>query len=719
MQLYLNHRVLSFNWNKTTTLLRFGSNFNYMHGILYEIWWHTGLINISELNFLISDPFSCGCSSYCTTSPIVKCLPLYTSGFNSNGIACNSSCTTNNQSCHIDSTCISMTNPSCENNLYSKESNSCILHCPSNSCNCTNKPFSCSCKSGFKLVPGSSYACIPNTWPDYNVVDFKYTIKCSEGYTPGCNGDCCVCDTGYIPIKDNPLKCGFDTLRCREYTEGDTLFTCTSCETGYTLGCDGKCCECDEGYINVVDRLIQQVSNNPTICIPPVHNCEYYQLYDNQYACAVCTKGYALDRYNGCNLCDEGYEETSSNPFICKELISNCDAYSYTSDSRKCERCNEGFKLSESGVCDQCNDEYVPVIRGTLRCYESIPRCIEYYIAEDSFRCSICEMEYNIDNNGRCDECSIDNTKVQEIPLVCGKMIDYCKEYTLKQDEIYCKECESDLILKNQTKCGCRSGLYFDQSLCRDCPQGCSECILSDLSLECTTCESGYQLQTKNSKQLCYEAKDQNEKLDNTETTDEYSSYSFFISRSHIIIQTVIAVTSVLSILSLNFNTLFQLLGTTQILSYILLYNLSLPHNINAVLKGITFFEVIPNIFKYFASNFDDLGNKRFERMDYYNEVFLLNSGKTLTIFIITALFYIILKIIHHIAAKNSSIETFRRLSSRVIYELEWSFFIGFIIEVTLEITTTSLISIKYASFDNWYRIMSLVVSIICLVIYI
>jgi hypothetical protein len=49
IQHYLSYTVLNFHWNRTYKLLRFGSAFNFMHGILYEVWWHTGLSNISEL----------------------------------------------------------------------------------------------------------------------------------------------------------------------------------------------------------------------------------------------------------------------------------------------------------------------------------------------------------------------------------------------------------------------------------------------------------------------------------------------------------------------------------------------------------------------------------------------------------------------------------------------------------------------------------------------
>jgi hypothetical protein len=124
-----------------------------------------------------------------------------------------------------------------------------------------------------------------------------------------------------------------------------------------------------------IDNVYILVGNNPTICIPQVPNCEYYQINDNQYTCTGCRKGGALVGDGSCDLCDEGYEGTSSNLLICEVVISNCEVYSYTSNSRKCERCSEGFKLSGLGLCDERYDGYVPVIRDTLRCYESIPHC--------------------------------------------------------------------------------------------------------------------------------------------------------------------------------------------------------------------------------------------------------------------------------------------------------------------------------------------------------
>jgi hypothetical protein len=716
MQQLLDCTLTDFNWNNSSTTLMLSSESNYIYGILYEILWHTRLSNISELNYLYSNPSSCNCSSYCTTSPIIKCLPSYDPSFNSWGSACSNECTSKSLSCHTDNSCITMTMPNCLYNLYSRESKNCIFHCSDNSCICTLKPFVCSCISGYTLVPGSKYACIPNTWSDYNLVDFKYTIKCSEGYTPGCNGNCCVCAIGYKAIQTDPLKCGFDTLRCKEYSEGDTLFTCAACETGYIVGCDGKCCICDQEYVKVNDDPLEcaseisncekysknngywicelcnegyKLGNNQIICLPDLQNlanCKYYHKNEDQYVCVECIKGYALDSYGICNLCAEGYEGTYSNPLLCELVVSNCEVYYIISNPRRCDKCSEGYKLSESGLCDDCYEGYVAVIRDTLRCYQSIPHCLEYDISNDTLKCSNCEMEYKADRSGGCGECTIGNTVVQEMPLLCAKIVDYCEEYNIINDEVKCFKCNSNFVLKSERKCECTSGFYISEGSCIECPKWCSECISFNIAPHCTSCAPGYKLQTNSSIPLCYESNNQNESEDSIEISDEYpsalDSSSIFIVKSNIISQSVIIATLIISIVSFNFNTMFQLLGTTQMLSYILLYNLSLRNNINTILKGMNFFEIIPNIFKYFATHIDNLGIERFERMEYNNEVFLINSGKTLTIFIIAFIIYLSLKIARHITTKNISQESLGRFLTRILSELEWGFFIGLFIEV-------------------------------------
>jgi hypothetical protein len=117
---------------------------------------------------------------------------------------------------------------------------------------------------------------------------------CIEGYSLNISGKNCICDTaaGFKQFSDSPIKCGNNVLRCANYIEGDTQFTCSSCIEGYTYDILGKSCICAEGYVKVV--------NNPIECTIIIDNCITFFKLEGKWICEVCSTGYKVDIYGKC-----------------------------------------------------------------------------------------------------------------------------------------------------------------------------------------------------------------------------------------------------------------------------------------------------------------------------------------------------------------------------------------------------------------------------------
>ena len=296
--------------------------------------------------------------------------------------------------------------------------------------------------------------------------------KCEEGYFPDENGGCSLtknCDISYqgecLKCKENFILIGIDLKICKSLNSEDLK----NCDIINTV--KGKCDSCKEGYfLNIGDKK----------CIS-TENCQYSSFG----VCEKCASNYYLDKKKGrcieqkdnflnciqsvdginCDICEDDYYFDDEG-----KCISNnyCLKESYI---RKCEKCNDGYFLTENG--NSCTKE--------RNCY------------------------YGDKNMGICKECKT------------GYYIDYkdgkCKSNEEENDFKYCKiadgECMSCIYrtyLGKDNKCSLtKNCLESEKGICRQCLDDYHLCLDS----KCTNIDKCIFIDdTTNYYDICIECED-------------------------------------------------------------------------------------------------------------------------------------------------------------------------------------------------------------------
>jgi hypothetical protein len=502
--------------------------------LVYEIWWHSNMNSIADLEAIMK-------SSTFYISPHSLNLPTFSYTYNSSNQLCPVSCTTVYLSCNANLKCIGDSESSCYFNFLQSTTNQCILNCPNNSCTCTaTNNFNCSCKVGYKKITDSPIACIDLHCEIYNKNGYTYTCtKCEEGYILNTDNTCkcdsgyiqkqsnplkcawdtfrcieyiegtsiytcskcqegykidslgrnCICDSGYKIFKDNPMKCGYEVLRCDNYIEGDSLFTCIGCIEGYSIDIIGKSCICAVGYVKVAD--------NPIECTLEMLNCIHYVKRDDIWICEICSLGYRVDPYYKCLDCDVGYSVVSNNPFTCATEIYACAVYSLYNYSWICDQCAIGYRLGCEGKCCECDIKvgYIQVAQNPIVCIIEMDNCLEYKLYESRWGCGVCKEGYDINIDLRCNKCKDGYAEYSEDPLICISEIKNCETYTLLEQFHICLKCEEGYRMCQGKCCECSMGYYVPKNnpdICSECPPNCNKCKESDNDLICTYCNYGY-----------------------------------------------------------------------------------------------------------------------------------------------------------------------------------------------------------------------------------
>ena len=353
--------------------------------------------------------------------------------------------------------------------------------------------------------------------------DYYRCKQCINGYYLSNYGDCCTTEKNcYYGNKDLGICTACEDNYCLDYKDGkcksnlednDLKYCkiadggCTSCESGYNVGQDGKCsfskhCSesdlgkclvCEDKYYLGLDKRCTSVEH----CIYSNQNeecqeCEdkyYYSKtnkkcklaegkyehckygYDNSN-CERCKDDYYFNRTD--NLC---YSNREKGPFYkCAftdyyaERCSQCiDNYYLGYIDDKCTPM-EGCDLSESeDVCLECDSDYYCLDLKTRKCYPNDEIVSEekkfYYRCNitnaEGTRCADCIEDYVLNENGLCidlENClSIDGNKCNQ----CNE--DYCLNNIFGCIKLYsghCVECNQILDFANCTKC--ESGYELD-----------------------------------------------------------------------------------------------------------------------------------------------------------------------------------------------------------------------------------------------------------------
>ncbi len=547
---------------------------------------------------------------------------------------------------------------------------------------------------------------------------------CNQGYILNLDKECNDCEPGYVVVNLYPLICTIKIENCAKYSYDGIIWKCDTCNQGYILNLDKECNDCEPGY--------EVIHEKPIVCAIKVENCDRYISDGTNLKCDACNKGYTLSLDRKCNGCGFGYIEILREPLVCVLDINHCASYEKMEEDWMCKECEGGYKLSSSRLCDKCQPGYLKIDSEEMICKKEIENCIEYNLYSEEFECLFCEAGYEIGPAYKCSLCETGYISTTLDPLVCVEKIPHCDRYEfindnwectacesgyvllsdckpeipfcinhkLNQDSYFCDKCDEGFTLDMTKSCICGKGYYItDDKKCKECLYHCIKCQMgNDGDILCLLCESGFDLIE-----------------DNCEETKTVPSQTLLELSSQITQGTIVASVSV-SMVSLNLNSVLSMIGTIQILNYILLYNLNIPDRVRAILEGISLFRIFPNIFEYFIPNQDTLDIERYNRVDINNELFLINSGKTLSILIIMLLVIMIIKLLISIKFKAKQILIIKKVSSKLLGVFEWNFVIGYLIQASLELTITSLINIYHASFSNIHSIIGFIISIITLV---
>ncbi len=126
----------------------------YFTGLIFEMWWHSGITSISELDSVMTST-----NFYITPHSLI--VPSYDFKYNSYNQLCPNTCTDIYLSCSSSLKCLGASESSYYYNFLQTTSNQCILNCPNNPCKCsTGTTFTCNCNTGYKKINDNPIACI-------------------------------------------------------------------------------------------------------------------------------------------------------------------------------------------------------------------------------------------------------------------------------------------------------------------------------------------------------------------------------------------------------------------------------------------------------------------------------------------------------------------------------------------------------------------------------
>ncbi len=408
---------------------------------------------------------------------------------------------------------------------------------------------------------------------DYFYLDKEYICSTSLNCLKSENGICIEClEKYYLGSLDN--KCTA-TEKC---IQADSSFSCIECEQGYfynqsdfsciseELFADkfkncritdiyGQNCQiCRNGYyLNLIDKLCYSNEEEGNF-----YKCS--ETNENGDSCALCSNNYYLGSLD--NKCSSivgcASSETANKCIKCEENLcfnhkkGTCEFREISNEEEnkicykcietneegtKCELCQEGFFLSDSGYCIdiencieekdgqciKCKQKYFHdgwihsyclnqrygcikgVLSGCLRCedetdFSKCSECFEgYYLHENYKKCYECKPGcQKCTNSEDCGGICLDGfftikqeSEVDGFDTECGECSFGCKKC---DNENYCKECFNGYFLTNEKS-------EKGDLECYECPYACKHCENENYCLEC---EDGYELSpTKDDKIIC------------------------------------------------------------------------------------------------------------------------------------------------------------------------------------------------------------------------
>lgn len=375
--------------------------------------------------------------------------------------------------------------------------------------------------------------CINN---DYIVYNNICILKIEHCISYENNGQCIECEELY-KVKANENICERGEIGCKIFDVENN-----------------KCTSCEDDYIKIGDK-----------CYKKVINCEQYT---NNGECSQCSTRFAFEENDRLNCKEKnqfaiGYytKDDEKSFFKCENTdtggINQCTECSYENEELKCNKCSNDYIFldDETNICqskNECNNQKCFEIDENhyYRCSKGIEDCEKCEKKEaNSITCKECKKDYRlsnnfcypiiqncktyVDNENMCSVCKNGFAFEGNNRTSCKNLIDFIEyfskdngisylkcddttnggiencgtcEYNSDNNELICKKCKTNYILKDDEKKICYSNsdyqnnnhyYYEDDYHVKTCSKNinnCVECEKSDNILKCNVCNSDYSI---------------------------------------------------------------------------------------------------------------------------------------------------------------------------------------------------------------------------------
>ena len=174
-----------------------------------------------------------------------------------------------------------------------------------------------------------------------------------------------------------------------------------------------------------------------------------------------------------------------------------------------------------------------------------------------------------------------------------------------------------------------------------------------------------------------------------------------------------------ISVLNLNFVTLWNFLNTIQLLCYIQLSTISLPPKFGGQLKGLKKFNMVPNMFGYLLNESDyKIKDSQFVNFGFTSSSIFFNCGSMITIGVaLFALLFVSLLAKLLLFITPCKLSSLRSKLESFVQSFKYGRFIRYLIQAYLDLLASAFISLILFKTDTAIDVMNIIVSIILLII--
>ncbi|GMH33998.1 hypothetical protein BSKO_01832 [Bryopsis sp. KO-2023] len=334
-----------------------------------------------------------------------------------------------------------------------------------------------------------------------------------EGNKFKLDNECKTCDDNCVPG-----RCA-DGVGCKECKDNfhvtvsaENVRVCSPCTINNCNSCVDtrepseaeKCAECKHGFVP---------RENGSLCVEQTeHNSDcgngYYRKQGRCRLCdRDCSEGHCIDVV-GCSKCNEGYHGYREDvywPFMCIPCAISvpgcavCERRDHLGKDPLCNKCEEGFELSEDGkTCEEADRR---VRRRTRRSNDDMRSTRRTFFMTDA---STRKTDFILEP----PKVTVSRKRYEDSPPEEGSPPPECPPHHFRKDEKQCMRCDQNC---GEGKCGdytgcteCAPGYYttredpywpFECARCKDKIPNCAKCqdgVMTIFPVPCEQCEHGY-----------------------------------------------------------------------------------------------------------------------------------------------------------------------------------------------------------------------------------